>query len=118
MEELILKIKESPEFYKSYLDEYRTTDSVLKNFLYLMKSMPVEFVPALLETFEKEQKRLEKKSVLDVVKSDDIGLLFTVCGTGKSYRFTGFHNSIPTFIELGKQDQVELDMGLEVKWIF
>lgn len=88
-------------------------------FLFSLKQVPVQIIPSLLITFYREQERSAKKTVLDVIKSNDVGLLFEVKELGSSYRFTGFDkDNNATFCKLGSSNQEYLNADLEIKWIF
>jgi hypothetical protein len=100
------------------LDSFRTTDADLRLFLISLKEVPHLIVPELIRTFVKEQEKLAKKTVYDVVKSDTL-ILFDLLKDGCSYSYAGTDvNGCPAFIKLGTTKQVYLDMELEVKWLF
>lgn len=81
--------------------------------------MSVKFIPALLITFYREQEKSAKKTVLDIIKANDFGLLFEVIQLEDTYRFAGFDkDNTPTFCKIGSTEQEYLDANLEVKWLF
>jgi hypothetical protein len=117
--ELAKEIEQFPESMNQLLDSFRTTDNDLRMFLYSLKQVPAPIVPALLITFYREQERTIKKTVLDVVKNNSVGLLFEVIKLNETYQFTGFDkDQCPTFCKIGDSTQVYLDMEMGIKWLF
>jgi len=120
--ELAKEIENNPEQAHHLLDGFRTIDHDLRMFLFSLKSVPAQIIPALLTTFYKEQVRLEKRTVLDVIRSGDVGVLFEVKELNKTFIYTGFDcNNNASFVELGKdrkKDQCYLDANMEIKWLF
>jgi hypothetical protein len=88
-------------------------------FLFSLKSVPVQIIPALLITFYREQEKSQKKTVLDIVKDNSLGMMFEVIDLHQTYQFSGFDkDNCPTFCKINSTTQEYLDMNLEIKWLF
>lgn len=104
---------------KALLDCYRTTDETLRAFIISLKELPSSMVPALLYTFDTQQKNNKCKTFLDVIKNESVGTLFEDATTQKTYSWSGFNkDNEPTVIKLGDNKQTALDPLTPVRRLF
>lgn len=76
-------------------------------------------VPGLLIAFNREHERHQQFTFMDIIKEDDVGILFEEVATDVTYRFTGFTvEGFPTCVALGSKDQVQLDPQTKIRRLF
>lgn len=119
MSELAREIEYNQAGCKALLDCYRTTDETLRAFIFSLKELPSSMVPALLYTFDTQQRNNRCKTFLDVIKNESVGTLFEDLSTETTYTWNGFNkDDEPTVIKLGSTKQLALDPGTLVRRLF